>query len=145
MVPPSSAADDPVLAGGPTDAVVQLIARQNGLQAALEIAQAILAGEEPATMWRRIARRARRLLLADAAMVRTVGQDGTTLVLRGIDPRRPSARQPGILLSEEQVLARICEAVFEAGSPASSPTSAPSPPRPRGSLEVCPRMRSAGC
>lgn len=117
MVRPSSAADNPVLAGGQTDTVVQLIARQNGLQAALEIAQAILAGEEPATMWRLIARRARRLLWADAAIVRTVGQDGTTLVLRGIDPRRPNARQPGILLREEQVVVRICEAVYEAGSP----------------------------
>lgn len=117
MVPPSSAADDPVLAGAETDAVVQLIARQNGLQAALEIAQAILAGEEPATMWRLIARRARRLLWADAAMVRTVGQAGTTLVLRGIDPRRPRALQPGILLRDERVLVRICQAVYEAGSP----------------------------
>jgi signal transduction histidine kinase len=117
MVPPSSAADDPVLAGDQTDAVVQLIAQQNGLQAALDITQAILAGEEPATMWRLIARRARRLLWADAAIVRTVGQDGTTLVLRGIDPRRPSARQPGILLSEERVVVRVCEAVYEAGSP----------------------------
>lgn len=97
--------------------VAQLIARQNGLQAALEIAQAILAGEEPATMWRLIARRARWLLWADAVMVRTVRQNGTTLVLRGIYPPRPSAREAGILLMEERVVLRICEAVYEIGSP----------------------------
>jgi len=62
MVPASSGQHDAVLASGRTDAVVQLVARQEGLQAALEIAQAILAGQEPATMWQLIASRARRLL-----------------------------------------------------------------------------------
>src|SRR5215472_771520 len=117
MVPASSGPHDAVLASGRTDAVVQLVARQEGLQAALEIAQAILAGEEPATMWQLIASRARRLLQADAAIVRTVGDDGTTLGLRAMDPQRPDERQPGILLREEPVAAGIAGAVYGAGRP----------------------------
>ncbi|HKA50296.1 MAG TPA: GAF domain-containing sensor histidine kinase [Candidatus Dormibacteraeota bacterium] len=117
MVPASSGPHDAVLASGRTDAVVQLVARQEGLQAALEIAQAILAGQEPATMWQLIASRARRLLQADAAIVRTVGDDGTTLSLRAVDPRRPGDRQAGILLREEPVAAGISGAVYEAGRP----------------------------
>src|SRR5215813_14935400 len=81
---PASGQDDAGLATGRADAVVELIARQEGLQAALEIAQAILAGQEPGTTWQLIASRARRLLQADAAIVRTVGEDGTTLSLRAM-------------------------------------------------------------
>ena len=114
MVPASSGPDD---AAGRTDAVVQLIARQEGLQAALEIAQAILAGQEPGTMWQLIATRARRLLQADAAIVRTVGEDGTTLALRAMDPQRPGGRQPVVLLREEPVAAGISGAVYETGRP----------------------------
>ncbi|HKA09190.1 MAG TPA: GAF domain-containing sensor histidine kinase [Candidatus Dormibacteraeota bacterium] len=117
MVPASSGPHDAVFATGGTDAAVQLIARQEGLQAALEIAQAILAGQEPPTMWQLIASRARRLLQADAAIVRTVGEDGTTLSLRAMDPQRPGDRQPGILLREEPVAASISGAVYEAGRP----------------------------
>jgi len=106
-----------MLADDPTDTVVQLVARQEGLQAALEIAQAILAGQEPATMWRLFARRARRLLRADATIVRTVGLNGATLVLRGVDPRRSADRLSRILVPEEPVAAGLGGAVLESGRP----------------------------
>src|SRR5262245_65750738 len=54
-------------------AVGRLIARRESFRAALEIAQEILAGQEPDAMWGPIARRARRLVRADAAIVRTAG------------------------------------------------------------------------
>jgi signal transduction histidine kinase len=95
--------------------VVQLIARQASLKAALEIAQAILAGNEADTTWRLIARRARRLAQADAAIVRTPAPDGRTLVLRGFDRRRGSAAQPGLLLRQEPVAGSICGVVLETG------------------------------
>jgi len=117
MVPASSGQDDAGLATGRADAVVELIARQEGLQAALEIAQAILAGQEPGTTWQLIASRARRLLQADAAIVRTSGEDGTTLSLRAIDPERPGGRQPVILLREEPLAAGISGSVYETGRP----------------------------
>lgn len=106
-----------MLAGGEPDSVVQLIARQESLEAAVEIAQALLAGQEPATMWWLIAHLGRRLVRADAAIVRTVGEGRRTLVLRGLDPRPPSGYQPGILVLEEPVEAGVCGSVYKAGRP----------------------------
>lgn len=117
VIPGGSGTWDPMLADGPTDTVVQLVARQEGLQAALEIAQAILAGQEPSTMWRLFARRARRLLRADATIVRTLGLNGATLVLRGVDPRRSGDGVPGLLVPEEPVTAGLAGAVLQSGRP----------------------------
>jgi signal transduction histidine kinase len=117
-VPALTRSQDPARASSrDSDAVGQLIARQESLQAALEIAQALVAGREPATMWRQIARRARRLLGADTAIVRTVGEDGLNLVLRGLDPRRSAAHQAGLLVREEPVAAGISGAVHQSGRP----------------------------
>jgi signal transduction histidine kinase len=118
--PPRTAGASPetasrALAEGQTDAVGQLVARRESFKAALEIAQAILAGEDPDAMWEPIARRARRLVRADAAIVRTPGLEGGTLVLRGVDRRRPGDRQPGLLLREEPVAGSVCGIVFETG------------------------------
>lgn len=104
-----------LLSHGETDAVVQLIARQASLKAALEIAQAILAGNDADATWRLIARRARRLAQADVAIVRTPAPDGRTLVLRGVDRRRASFAQPGMLVRQEPVLGSVCGAVLETG------------------------------
>ena len=109
--------ESPALDIAETDSVVQLIARQESLEAAVEIAQALLAGQEPAAMWWLIAHRGRRLVRADAAIVRTIGEDGKTLVLRGLDPRRPGSHRAGILLLGEPIAAGVCGAVYEAGRP----------------------------
>ena len=107
----------PVPAIHETDSVVQLVARQESLEAAIEIAQALLAGQEPAAMWWLIAHRGRRLVRADAAVVRTVGEGGRTLVLRGQDPRHQGGHRPGILLLSEPIATGVCGPVYEAGRP----------------------------
>lgn len=118
--PPPPPPPRPRFAAGSGDAVVQLVSRQESLKAALEIAQAILAGREPDSLWGPIARRARRLVEADATIVRTPRPDGRMLVLRAIDRRRASSPQPGILLPgvvlrEEPVADSVCGAVFQTG------------------------------
>lgn len=95
--------------------MAQLIARQESLKAALEIAQAIMAGREPDSLWGPIARRTRRLVEADAATVRTPGLDGRTLVLRGVDRRRAGDPQPGTPRPEETIADSLCGTVFRTG------------------------------
>lgn len=117
MLTASSGTHDPAPAAGEPDVVVQLIAHQESLQAALEVAQALLAGQEPATLWGLFAHRARRLVSADTAIVRTLEEDGVTLVLRGQDPPCQNSHQRGIRLRKETVAAGICGAVYKAARP----------------------------
>ena len=87
-----------------------------GLNAALRVSRAILAGLEPAVGFQMIAEWARSLVKADLAELRTVDSSGTMLVLRGVSEHRGGvARQ--VLPAELPVQGSVCGSAFAAGRP----------------------------
>jgi PAS domain S-box-containing protein len=92
--------------------------REAGLQAALDVVQAVLAGMDLDAVLQLVAERARVLVRADAAAVRTADAGQRALVLRGVSERRGSSHvMPLIPVRALPIPGSICGAVFETGRP----------------------------
>jgi signal transduction histidine kinase len=89
--------------------------REDGLHAALDVSQAILAGVELDAVLQMIAEWARLLVEADGAAVRIADAGNQALVLRGVSERPGKHGLRPFLARELPVRGSICGGVFETG------------------------------
>lgn len=91
--------------------------REAGLRAALDVAQAVLAGMDLDAVLQLVAERARVLVRADAAAVRTADARERALVLRGVSERGGRHVTSLVPVRELSIPGSVCGAVFETGRP----------------------------